>query len=56
VDRVIIRDMVGRTIDIVEHPANNFRFNYTLKDGTYLVYVQCTEGNFIRKVVVQSGR
>ena len=56
VDKVIICDMVGRTIDIVEHPDISFRFTYSLNAGTYFVHVYSHDYDFIRKVVVQKGK
>ncbi|MCX6285278.1 MAG: T9SS type A sorting domain-containing protein [Bacteroidetes bacterium] len=54
--KVIIRDILGRTIDIIDHPADNFRFSYTLANGTYFVQVCCKDYSIIRKIVVQTGK
>jgi len=56
IDKVIIRDMLGRTINETDHPADGNRFNYTLADGTYFVQVYSSEINFTRKILVQKTR
>ncbi|MCX6282049.1 MAG: T9SS type A sorting domain-containing protein [Bacteroidetes bacterium] len=55
-DKVIIRDILGRTIDIIDHPADNFRFSYTLANGTYFVQVCCKDYSITRKIVVETGK
>jgi len=56
IDKVIIRDMLGRTINETDHLSDGNRFNYTLADGTYFVQVYGNEINFTRKILVQKAR
>ena len=55
-DKVIIRDMIGRTMEVFDHPEENFQFNCTLSDGTYVMHIYSNENVFIRKMVIQNGR
>ncbi|MEI6883897.1 MAG: choice-of-anchor tandem repeat GloVer-containing protein [Bacteroidota bacterium] len=56
IDKVIIRDMIGRTIDEVNSPADGYRFNYTQSNGTYFVQIFGKDSNIIRKIVIQNGK
>ena len=45
--------MIGRTIDQVEYPSENFRFSYTLTAGTYFVQISGKDFSIIRKIVIK---
>jgi len=56
IDKVVIRDMLGRTIDQIDNPADGYRFNYTLSNGTYFVQIFGKDYNVTRKIIIQNGK
>ncbi len=56
IDKVVIRDMVGRTIDVIDHPSAGYRYHSILMNGSNFVQIYGSDFNFTRKVVVQKGK
>jgi hypothetical protein len=56
ISKVIIRDALGKTIDVVDLPDAFHRYEYSLADGAYLVHVFINEKEYVRKIVVKATK
>ena len=55
INKVIIMDALGKTIDEVKAPKPEHRYEYKLAEGVYLVHVYIGEAEYVRKIVVKKG-
>ena len=56
INKVILMDALCKTIDEVMAPEPDHRYEYKLAEGVYLVRVYIGEAEFVRKIVVKTGR
>ena len=56
INKVILMDALGKTIDEVLAPEPDHRYEYKLAEGVYLVHVYIGEAEYVRKIVVKTGR
>ena len=56
INKVILMDALGKTIDEVIAPKPEHRYEYKLAEGVYLVHVYIGEAEYVRKIVVNISR
>jgi hypothetical protein len=53
IDKVILMDAAGKTIDEVLAPKPNHRYEYKLTEGVYLVHIYIGKAEYVRKMVLK---
>lgn len=56
IKRVIISDVLGKTINEYNNPNDNQLFENNLTEGVYLVHIFIDDREFIRKIIVKKER
>jgi uncharacterized repeat protein (TIGR03803 family) len=56
IEKVIVRDLLGRTLFSANNPEEGYRFSLDLPEGAYFVQISGKDSNIIRKMIVRQSK